>query len=131
MPSLTASGAIQFYSCFVSYSSKDGPFATELHAQLQAKGVRCWKDSEDLKIGDKFQEEIENAIRLHDKLLVVLSENSVGSMWVEREVQAAFEKEQRQGSIVLFPVRLDEAVMNSPRAWGGRNSSHAPHWRLS
>jgi TIR domain len=47
----------------------------------------------------------------------VLSENSVNSLWVEREVQAAFEKERRQGSIVLFPVRLDDAVMDCSRAW--------------
>jgi len=111
------SNPIQFYSCFISYSNKDSSFATQLHTQLQGQGVRCWKDSEDLKIGDKFQEEIEKAIHFHDKLLVVLSENSVNSVWVEREVQAAFEKEQRHGSVVLFPVRLDDAVMDSPRAW--------------
>jgi Pentapeptide repeats (8 copies)/TIR domain len=35
-------GAIQFYSCFISYSSKDQEFAERLHADLQAKGVRCW-----------------------------------------------------------------------------------------
>jgi hypothetical protein len=33
---------IQFYSCFISYSSKDQEFAERLHADLQAKGVRCW-----------------------------------------------------------------------------------------
>ena len=107
---------IEFYSCFISYSSKDTSFATELHTQLQAQGVRCWKDSEDLKIGDRFQEEIENAIRVHDKLLVILSENSVNSTWVEREVQAAFEKERKQRSIVLFPLRLDDAVMDAKQA---------------
>jgi len=122
---------IDFYSCFVSYSSKDTSFATTLHTQLQAQGVRCWKDSEDLKIGDKFQEEIENAIRLHDKLLVILSENSVNSAWVEREVQAAFEKESKQRSIVLFPLRLDDAVMNAPQAWAAdvRRTRHIGDFR--
>ena len=122
---------IEFYSCFISYSSKDAAFATELHTKLQGQHVRCWKDSEDLKIGDKFQEEIERAIRLHDKLLVVLSENSVNSRWVEREVQAAFEKEQRQGSIVLFPVRLDDAVMDCARAWAAdiRRARHIGDFR--
>ena len=113
------------------YSSKDDGFATELHTKLQEQHVRCWKDSEDLKIGDKFQDEIERAIRLHDKLLVVLSENSVNSSWVEREVQAAFEKEQRHGSAVLFPVRLDDAVMDSPRAWAAdiRRTRHIGDFR--
>jgi hypothetical protein len=128
--SLVAS-PIEFYSCFISYSSKDGDFATEIHGKLQAQQVRCWKDSEDLKIGDRFQDVIENAIRLHDKLLVVLSENSVNSPWVEREVQAAFEKEQRQGSTMLFPVRLDDAVMDCPRAWAAdiRRTRHIGDFR--
>jgi hypothetical protein len=33
--------AIDFYSCFISYSSKDDDFAQRLHADLQQKGVRC------------------------------------------------------------------------------------------
>jgi len=84
-----------------------------------------------LKIGDKFQDVIESAIRLHDKLLVVLSEHSVNSLWVEREVQAAFEKEQRHGSTVLFPVRLDDAVMDCPRAWAAdiRRTRHIGDFR--
>ena len=32
---------IDFYSCFISYSSKDKDFAERLYADLQAKGVRC------------------------------------------------------------------------------------------
>jgi hypothetical protein len=126
-----AGSPIEFYSCFISYSNKDDAFSTELHTKLQVQHVRCWKDSEDLKIGDRFQEEIERAIRLHDKLLVVLSENSVKSSWVEREVQAALEKEQRQGSIVLFPVRLDDAVMDCQRAWAAdiRRTRHIGDFR--
>jgi len=102
-----------------------------LHTKLQAQNVRCWFAPEDLKIGDRFQERIEESIRLHDKLLVVLSENSVNSAWVEREVQAAFEKEQRKGSTVLFPVRLDDAVMDSPRAWAAdiRRTRHIGDFR--
>ncbi len=109
--------ALEFYSCFISYSSRDQEFAERLHADLQAKGVRCWFAEEDLKIGDKFQDRIEESIRYHDKLLLVLSENSIQSPWVEREVQAAFEREQRSNKLVLFPIRLDEAVMETPRAW--------------
>ncbi len=122
---------IEFYSCFISYSTKDQEYADRLYADLQNKGVRCWFALEDLRIGDRFQERIEESIRLYDKLLVVLSENSVNSPWVEREVQAAFEKEQRQGSTVLFPVRLDDAVMECPRAWAAdiRRTRHIGDFR--
>lgn len=125
------SRTIGFYSCFISYSSKDEPFAKQLRSELHARGIRSWFAPEDLKIRDRFPERIEESIRLHDKLLVILSENSVNSAWVEREVQAAVEKEHRQGATVLFPVRLDDAVMDSPRAWAAdiRRARHIGDFR--
>jgi uncharacterized protein YjbI with pentapeptide repeats len=41
LPSLV-SRPIQFYSCFISYSHVDKPFARRLHDQLQGQGIRCW-----------------------------------------------------------------------------------------
>jgi hypothetical protein len=108
---------IQFYSCFISYSTKDQAFADRLYADLRQSGVRCWLATEDLKIGDKFRARINDAIRFHDKLVVVLSEQSVKSAWVEEELEAAFEKERTNGGTVLFPIRLDDAVMECDEAW--------------
>ncbi len=108
---------IEFYSCFISYSSKDQEFAEHLHADLQSKGVRVWFAPDDLKIGDKFRMEVDRAIRIYDKLLIVLSENSITSPWVEKEVETAFEKERRENRIVLFPIRLDDSIMKTDQAW--------------
>ena len=112
-----AGKTIEFYSAFISYSSKDEDLARRLHADLQDKGVRCWIAPEDLKIGDKFRTEIDRAIRLHDKLLLLLSANSVSSDWVEKEVETAFERERRDKRLVLFPIRLDDAVMDAMDGW--------------
>jgi uncharacterized protein YjbI with pentapeptide repeats len=115
---VAAMSPIEFYSCFISYSNKDREFAERLYADLQAKGVRCWFDREDLKIGDPFRQRLDGAIRRYDKLLVVLSATSVASSWVESEVEAALERERKaQGEVVLFPIRLDEAVMETGHAW--------------
>jgi hypothetical protein len=108
---------IEFYSCFISYSSQDGDFAQRLHADLQQKGVRCWFAPEDLKIGDKFRMRIDESIRIYDKLMVILSVNSIRSSWVEEEVEAALEKERKQNHLALFPIRLDDAVMETDQAW--------------
>ncbi|MGD1853991.1 MAG: toll/interleukin-1 receptor domain-containing protein [Leptolyngbyaceae cyanobacterium] len=109
---------LQFYSCFISYSSKDQEFAERLYADLQNKGVRCWYAPEDLPIGAKIRDGIDEAICRYDKLLLILSENSVNSQWVEQEVETALEKErERNNQIVLFPVRLDNAVMDSGDGW--------------
>ncbi len=108
---------IQFYSCFISYSSKDQAFVERLHADLQAQNVRCWFAPHDMRIGDKFRTRIDEVIRVHQKLLLVLSENSIVSSWVEKEVETAFEREQEIGSTVLFPIRLDAMVMDRKTGW--------------
>jgi hypothetical protein len=116
LPSLRGE-PIQFYSCFISYSSSDQEFAERLHADLQNKGVRCWYAPENLKIGDKFRVRIEESIRVHDKMLLILTAQSIQSAWVQDEVEAALEKERREKRVVLFPIRLDDAVMQTNQAW--------------
>lgn len=122
---------IQFYSCFISYSSHDQSFAERLHADLVAKNLRVWFAPEDLKTGDRFQERIEDSIRLFDKVMVVLSEASAKSRWVEREVDAAREREDREKRTVLFPIRIDDAVMQAPQPWAAdiRRSRHIGDFR--
>jgi hypothetical protein len=118
MRSLVASTeAIQFYSCFISYSSKDQEFAERLHADLQAKGVRVWFAPHDMKIGARIRPTIDESIRIYDKLLLVLSEASVSSQWVEQEVETALRKERQSGGTVLFPVRLDDTVFEAGEGW--------------
>ena len=109
--------AIDFYSCFISYSSKDQAFAERLYADLQSRGVRCWFAPEDMKIGDKFRVRIDESIRVHEKLLLILSENSVASDWVEKEVETAMEKERESKKIALFPVRLDDSINAIKSGW--------------
>jgi hypothetical protein len=110
----------EYYSCFVSYSSKNQDFADRLYNDLQGKGVRCWLATEDLEIGDRFRQVIDQAIRSYDKLLIVLSETSVESEWVEDEVEAGLEKERKQKRDVLFPVQIDDAVMKTDEAWAAK-----------
>jgi uncharacterized protein YjbI with pentapeptide repeats len=114
---LCSVSTIQFYSCFISYSSQNEDFARKLYNDLQESGVRCWFASEDLKIGAKLRYAIDEAIRFRDKLLIVLSENSIGSDWVETEVETAFEEEKERGVTVLFPLRIDDAVMETTKPW--------------
>jgi TIR domain len=111
---------IQMHSCFISYSSKDHDFAEQLHADLQNKGVRCWFAPHDLPIGAKTWDAIDEAIRLRDKLLLILSKSAIASDWVEDEVTKAFEEERKRGQLILFPVRLDDAVMDTNEAWAAK-----------
>ncbi len=96
---------IDYYRCFISYSSRDEPFAKRLYADLQSNGVRCWVAPEDLKIGSRIRPSIDESIRLYDKLLLVLSEYSVASQWVEQEVERALARERKENKVILFPIR--------------------------
>lgn len=116
LPSLL-NNPIQFYSCFISYSSKNQLFADRLYADLQNKGVRCWLASEDLKIGERIRVGIDESIRIHDKLMLVLSKQSVESDWVEQEVETALARERKEKRTILFPIRLDETVMKIDTGW--------------
>ena len=118
IPSLIGKG-IEYYSCFISYSHRDEEFAKRLHNDLQAKGVRCWFAPHDMKIGDKIRSTIDDSIRIHDKLLLILSEHSVQSDWVEHEVEHALDLERERKKTSLFPVRIDEAIMESTSGWAG------------
>jgi hypothetical protein len=62
---------IQYYSCFISYSSSDETLAKRLHADLQDHGVRCWFALHDLRPGQLFRKGIDEAIHLQDKLLLI------------------------------------------------------------
>jgi hypothetical protein len=107
----------EFYSCFISYASKDHTFAERLYADLQNKGVRCWFAPEDMKIGDRLRPRIDETIRVYDKLLLILSKTSVTSQWVEEEVETALAREREQGTTILFPVRIDNTVMTLETGW--------------
>lgn len=137
-PSLLKDEPIQFYSCFISYSTKDEEFAERLHADLQAKGVRCWFAPHDLKTGDEIRETIDQQIRVREKLLVIFSDNSINSEWVKDEVNTAFEEEgkrsqQGRKDKVLFPIRLDDSVLDVNAGWARKSRDRLiadfTHWK--
>ncbi len=101
-----AQQAIQFYSCFISYSHKDEEFAKQLHSRMQDAQIRVWYASKDIKGGRKLHEQIFNAIQIHDKLLLVLSKHSLQSEWVMTEIRKARKIERDEKRRKLFPIRL-------------------------
>jgi len=100
------SDPLQFYSCFISHSSEDADFAQRLYADLQDEGIRCWFAPEDMRGGRKTYHQINEAIRVHDKLVLILSEASMNSNWVEHEIRQARKRERQEDRQVLFPIRL-------------------------
>ncbi len=84
----------------------DQEFADRIYADLQNNGVRCWFAPHDIQGGRKLHEQLDEAIRLHDKLLLILSEHSMNSPWVKTEIGNARQREEREKKQMLFPITL-------------------------
>ena len=108
LPIIRMDSPIQWHSCFISYSTKNQDFAERLHARMRQAGLRVWFAPEDMKGGDYFSEQIDRAIQLHDRLLLVLSEDSIQSKWVEREIRKTRKVERAEKRRKLFPITLTD-----------------------
>lgn len=107
--------AIQFYSCFISYSHKDENFVRYLYSRMRDEHLRVWYAPEDMRGGKKVHEQLFNAIKTHDKLLFVLSEHSINSEWVVTEIRRARNRGIEEKRQVLFPIRVVD--MDRIRSW--------------
>ena len=50
-------------------------------------------------------------------MLAILSKTSITRPWVKREVEQALDEEQRRGKPILFPIRLDDAILDATSGW--------------
>lgn len=105
----------KFLSCFLSHASKDEAFAQKLAARLKAEGIAVWYAPDDIRPGDKIYDQVKQAILSFDRLLVVLSNESMKSNWVRTELAKALERERRDNVKVLFPVSL--VSIDAIRQW--------------
>jgi len=107
--------ARQYETCFLSYCSKDRPFAEKLYRSLEDSGVRVFWDQFDVLPGEPLRDQIIEAIHQHDRLVVVLSANSMASDWVRQEIELAWYHKRDS----LVPIRLCE--IDEVRAWTGKH----------
>ena len=56
--------------------------------------------------GRKVHDQIDEAIKVYDKLLLILSDASMTSTWVKTEIANARAKEDQQKRQILFPINL-------------------------
>lgn len=94
-------------SIFLSHSSKDKPFVRKLSNDLQRLGHYTWIDEAEIKIGDSLIDKIGSGIAHTDYLGIVLSNNSIESEWVKREVEIALTQEINGKFYKVLPIRID------------------------
>jgi uncharacterized protein YjbI with pentapeptide repeats len=95
-----------FSSCFISHSMKDSEFAKKLHGHLKSNGVQCWLAEHDMRPGRRIVDQLQEAIDSRERVLLILSEHSIQSPWVNFEIRRARDRERAAQNDVLFPVSL-------------------------
>jgi len=122
LPDLLDDGGIKLFSIFLSHSSYDKIFTAPLYDQLINKGVNVWYDEKKEEDGDIIREIIHKGISLYDKVILVCSEASLSSWWVEQEIEKIEEKERaywkQHGEKIslIIPISIDNEVYSSPNA---------------
>lgn len=92
---------------FISYSTKDGLFVEMLTDLLKSCQISYWKAPEMIPAGSNYAREIPQAIQKCEVFLLILSESSQNSIWVEKEVDTAIRYHKR-----VIPIKIDDNELN-------------------
>jgi hypothetical protein len=98
---------------FLSHSSADKPFIRQLAADLTENGIDVWLDEQRIRVGDSIPDKIAQGLAGSDFFLIGLSESSVSSPWVQKELNNALVNEVQRRKVHILPLKLDEAPIPS------------------
>ncbi|MGH7825368.1 MAG: toll/interleukin-1 receptor domain-containing protein [Candidatus Binatia bacterium] len=90
-------------AAFLSHSSVDNEISTRLAKDLRANGVDVWYAEWEIKPGDSLRRKIDEGIERATHFLVLLTENSLRSEWVQTELDAGL-IQRINGSCRLIPI---------------------------
>lgn len=93
---------------FISYSSKNQQMADSVRLLLIDNGISCWMAPYDIPAGSKYAEVINDALEKCSCLVLLLTNASQESQFVEREVERAITYNK-----TIIPVQLENVSLNS------------------
>lgn len=88
------------HEVFLSHSGLDRQFATDLAAVMRRHGIPVWHSQTNIVGAQRWIDEIGEALKRCDWFAVVLSPQSVESMWVRRELSYALLQDKFENRIV-------------------------------
>ena len=93
---------------FLSHSSKDKPKVRRIANFLKENGVYVWVDEAEIRIGDSLLKKISDGILEVDYLFACISNNSINSEWVNKELEIAMSLEIQSKRIIVVPILLED-----------------------
>lgn len=126
---------------FLSHSSKDKEYVRDLANELDRCGISYWLDEAEIKWGENITKKINDGLSRSSYVIVFLSNNFMSSNWPEAELNAALNKENSSGEVVVLPLIISNSdndiknILNkypllrdkSYREWGEDISVLAEH----
>jgi formylglycine-generating enzyme required for sulfatase activity len=100
-------------SIFLSHSHADKPFVRKLASDLINSGVKVWLDEAEILIGDSLIEKIGTGIEAAAFVGAVLSNTSVGSSWVKKELEIALNEEIDGKRRKVLPILIEDCEVPS------------------
>jgi hypothetical protein len=101
---------------FISYSSKDKAFVRKLTKRIESQGYIVWLDEKELIAGDYLPKKIGEAIEKSRVSIVIVSNNSLESGWVQHEISNALDH-MIKGKMRLIPILTQDVKL--PPELGG------------
>jgi hypothetical protein len=96
---------------FFSYAREDSKVVDMIARDLRRAGVNSWLDRDNLRPGEPWMEQISNAIKQADYMLIFYSRATLSSLVVRGEYQAAFERQKQVGGERVIPVLLEKVEL--------------------
>ena len=81
---------------FISYSHADSRFARAIARYLQRRKYLVWIDAEQIKIGEDWSQDIDEAIEQSDFIFCILTKDSVRRREVIREAEIGLKKNPKK-----------------------------------
>ena len=91
------------HDIFISYSSKNSTAAQAVCHELEDNGIKCWMAPRDIPVGSKYASVITKAIVDCRMVVLVFSDDSARSPWVESEINIAFSNRK-----IIVPYKIDK-----------------------
>lgn len=98
-------------SIFLSYARADGQDAAKrLRSELEQAGFQIWRDIEDMQGGQAWKDQLRQALRTVDVVIVLLTPAAVASKYVEWEWENALTLEKRVIPLLRLPCEVPEEL---------------------
>ena len=104
---LTKSKSANSRDVFISHSSNDKHIADAVCATLEARNIGCWVAHRDIAGGERWTASIIDALSKSKVMVLILSNESIASPHVHRELERAVEK-----NIPIIPLRIEDVSLS-------------------